>query len=285
MEEDEEEDLYDETEQSKVKKAKKLLLQQKVKERQLGAETYESLRLKYEEWSKELDQVENQLKLTSTPVIKAAKTDGEGEKTSGGEGEEKTDGEGEKTSGGENDEEIDSLEMFMKQELTDDSNRIEVKIEKSRLKMKIKELQKKMTNCEKLMKIACPTHIPSFNVQSSGSRQKSMEKISVRSSSSVQQSTGDEKLINKGAISEEIKPVQSSSKFQMKIIPKSLSSSKYLWKIRHLKVSRMKGQRMKVPRMKGQRMKELDLRDLRLPKPKVVKVSNVSRRRKRTLHK
>ena len=77
MEEDEEEDLYDETEQSKVKKAKKLLLQQKVKERQTSAETYESLRSKYEQWSRELDQVENQLKLISAPVIKAEKTDGE----------------------------------------------------------------------------------------------------------------------------------------------------------------------------------------------------------------
>ena len=152
--------------------------------------------------------------------------EGEGKKTDGEEGEKTNEEEGKKTDGEENDEDIDSLEMFMKQELIDDSNRMEVKIEKSRLRMKIKELQKKITNCEKLMKIACPTHIPSFNVQSSGSRQKSMEKINVKSSSSVQQSTDDEKLINKGAISEGINPVQSSSKFQMKIIPKSLNPSK-----------------------------------------------------------
>lgn len=193
IEEEEEEDLYDETEQKTVKKAKKLL-EQKLKEKQIGAETYESLKLKCEDWSKELCQVEERLQAMSKMKLQSARQ--------------------------EPDDVLDPLDRFMETQLVDDSKRMDVKIEKSKLKMKMKELEKQISRCEKLMVIARPTHIPLFNAQSS-SRSDPQDKFVKRDAPEVS-IVG---TINKAVIQDLEPSVAKSSKFEMKLKPKIKSTS------------------------------------------------------------
>lgn len=192
IEEEDEEDLYDETEQSKAKKAKKLI-DQKLKEKQVGAETYESLKIKYDDWSEERTKLEERLKSIGQPQIKCPN-----------EGSE-----------------LDPLDEFMNNQIEDPSKRMDVKIEKSKLKMKIKELEKKLLHCEKLMVIARPTHIPLFNAQP----RERIDEVTVVKPLSKSVDLGQES--SKEPTFENVVDTSSkATKFQMKIAPKSLPSSK-----------------------------------------------------------
>lgn len=200
IEEEDEEDLYDETEQSKAKKARKLI-DQKLKEKQVDAETYESLKIKYDDWSKEREEIEERLKSISQPQIKPQNEENQFE---------------------------DPLDEFMQTQIEDTSKRMDVKIEKSKLKMKIKELEKKLLHCEKLMVIARPTHIPFFSSQPRNKLEndqvaKATEGISKTVDTKVELTKElSKEQINQGVDEEPPKP----AKFQMKIAPKCLSNSK-----------------------------------------------------------
>ncbi|XP_053210012.1 LOW QUALITY PROTEIN: kanadaptin-like [Panonychus citri] len=201
---DSEDEVMDETDQYKNKKAKKLAAKSGIQE----ILNFDKLNERWKEISQELQK----LKVKAATLTIATKSQSIRKSTENEKNEEDKKPEGDE-------ENVDALDAFMEDINSSDEKpmktSLNVKIEQSKLRMTIADLEKEQAKVERLIKIAKPSFtLPAlesvYSTQSSVQNDSSSSSTITSSNSSVKQSIVTDKPSNTIKINLNVKPKQSS---------------------------------------------------------------------------